>query len=110
MELGDQVLFSPEDRYEVEVGGEDYLILRERDIHAVAAERIESSHRAVPVTVAEPARLGLAGDRQCRPVAWDAMPAGTRILAVPEQLGASPLQRRRAGRRPSCRSRAPGRC
>ena len=43
IEAGDQVLFSPEDRYEVEVRGDDYLILRERDIHAVAAERIESS-------------------------------------------------------------------
>src|SRR6202046_5500536 len=38
---GDQVLFNPEDRYEVEVQGEDYLILRERDIHAVAAERVD---------------------------------------------------------------------
>ena len=36
----DQVLFNPEDRYEVEVQGEDYLILRERDIHAVASERV----------------------------------------------------------------------
>ena len=36
---GDQVLFNPEDRYEVEVQGDDYLILRERDIHAVASER-----------------------------------------------------------------------
>jgi chaperonin GroES len=43
VQLGDKVLFSPEDRYEVEVGGEDYLILRERDIHAVAAERVEGS-------------------------------------------------------------------
>jgi chaperonin GroES len=43
IELGDRVLFSPEDRYEVEVGGQDYLILRERDIHAVASQRIESS-------------------------------------------------------------------
>ena len=42
-EVGDNVLFSPEDRYEVEVGGEDYLILRERDIHAVAASRVEGS-------------------------------------------------------------------
>lgn len=42
-ELSDRVLFSPEDRYEVEVGGEDYLILRERDLHAVAAQRIEGS-------------------------------------------------------------------
>jgi chaperonin GroES len=37
---GDQVLFNPEDRFEVEVQGEDYLILRERDINAVAAERV----------------------------------------------------------------------
>jgi chaperonin GroES len=41
IEEGDRVLFSPEDRYEVEVKGEDYLILRERDIHAVASERNE---------------------------------------------------------------------
>lgn len=40
MEAGDQVLFSPEDRYEVEVRGDDYIILRERDVHAVAAERL----------------------------------------------------------------------
>lgn len=43
MERGDRVLFNPEDRYEVEVRGEDYIILRERDIHAVAAERLEES-------------------------------------------------------------------
>lgn len=42
-EVGDRVLFSPEDRYEVEVGGIDYIMLRERDIHAVAATRIEAS-------------------------------------------------------------------
>lgn len=41
IETGDQVLFSPEDRYEVEVQGEDYILLRERDIHAVAAERMD---------------------------------------------------------------------
>jgi chaperonin GroES len=41
MEVGDHVLFNPEDRYEVEVRGQDYLILRERDIHAVAAKRLE---------------------------------------------------------------------
>ena len=43
MEPGDHVLFSPEDRYEVEVQGSDYIMLRERDIHAVASERIEAS-------------------------------------------------------------------
>jgi chaperonin GroES len=42
-EVGDKVLFSPDDRYEVEVGGADYIMLRERDIHAVAASRIEAS-------------------------------------------------------------------
>ena len=41
MEVGDQVLFNPEDRYEVEVRGSDHIILRERDVHAVAAQRLE---------------------------------------------------------------------
>lgn len=44
MEPGDQVLFNPEDRYEVEVRGDDYIILRERDIHAVAAKRLAEGH------------------------------------------------------------------
>ena len=38
IKVGDQVLFNPEDRFEVEVGGEEYVILRERDIHAVASD------------------------------------------------------------------------
>jgi chaperonin GroES len=41
IEPGDQVLFNPEDRFEVEVRGEEYLILRERDIHAVASPRLD---------------------------------------------------------------------
>ncbi len=41
MEVGDKVLYNPEDRYEVEVRAEDFVILRERDVHAVASERIE---------------------------------------------------------------------
>ena len=43
IKAGDKVLFNPEDRYEVEVQGEDYLLMRERDIHAVASERVDSS-------------------------------------------------------------------
>ena len=43
IQAGDRVLFNPEDRYEVEVGGEDYLLLRERDIHGVAADRIDGN-------------------------------------------------------------------
>lgn len=40
VKLGDRVLFDPEDRAEVEVRGKDYILLRERDLHAVAAERL----------------------------------------------------------------------
>jgi len=43
VEPGDSVLFNPEDRYEVEVQGEEYIILRERDVHALAAARIDGS-------------------------------------------------------------------
>jgi chaperonin GroES len=39
---GDTVFFNPEESLEVEVSGEEYLILRERDIHAVAAERLDN--------------------------------------------------------------------
>ena len=39
VKLGERVLFSPEDQYEVEVAGETYLVLRERDLQAVASER-----------------------------------------------------------------------
>ena len=41
MQPGDHVLFNPEDRYEVEVRGDEYIILRERDVHAVASTRDE---------------------------------------------------------------------
>ena len=40
VEVGDRVLYDPEDRSEVEVRGELYVLLRERDVHAVAAERV----------------------------------------------------------------------
>ena len=39
VKLGERVLYSPDDQYEVEVGGETYLVLRERDLQAVASER-----------------------------------------------------------------------
>jgi chaperonin GroES len=38
---GDRVLFDPEERAEVELQGKEYVLLRERDIHAVAAPRVE---------------------------------------------------------------------
>jgi chaperonin GroES len=41
VEVGDRVLFDPEDRAEVEVRGHDYVLLRERDLHAVAAQRLQ---------------------------------------------------------------------
>ena len=39
VEVGDRVLFEPEDRGEVELRGIDYILLRERDVHAVASSR-----------------------------------------------------------------------
>ncbi len=36
---GDRVLFAPDAGFEVEIRGDEYLILRERDVHAVASER-----------------------------------------------------------------------
>jgi chaperonin GroES len=37
VEEGDRVLFAPDAGYEVEIRGDEYLILRERDVHAVAS-------------------------------------------------------------------------
>jgi chaperonin GroES len=38
---GDRVLFDPEDKAEVELHGTDYILLRERDVHAVASRRLD---------------------------------------------------------------------
>lgn len=43
VEVDDRVLFDPDDRAEVEVTGELYVVLRERDVHAVAAGRLGDS-------------------------------------------------------------------
>jgi len=43
VQVGDRVLFDPEDKAEVEVSGEMYVVIRERDIHAVAADRLGDS-------------------------------------------------------------------
>jgi chaperonin GroES len=43
VEPGDRVLFDPEDKAEVEVHGETYVVMRERDVHAVAADRLGDS-------------------------------------------------------------------
>ncbi len=42
VEIGDRVLFDPEDKPEVEVHGETYVVMRERDVHAVAADRLST--------------------------------------------------------------------
>lgn len=41
VEEGDRVLFAPDAGFEVEIRGDEYLILRERDVHAVASTRSE---------------------------------------------------------------------
>lgn len=39
VEVGDEVLLLPESGIEVEIRGRDYVLVREREIHAVATER-----------------------------------------------------------------------
>lgn len=41
VKVGDQVLFNPEEQYEFEVQGQAYLVMRERDLHAVATDHTE---------------------------------------------------------------------
>jgi chaperonin GroES len=41
VEESDRVLFAPDSGFEVEIRGDEYLILRERDVHAVASTRSE---------------------------------------------------------------------
>src|SRR5512139_202242 len=41
VKAGDRVLYHPGDQFEVEVQGENHLVMRERDLHAVANERPE---------------------------------------------------------------------
>ena len=43
VETGDRVLFSPDDRFEVEISEQEYMLLRERDLHAVAAPRNDAN-------------------------------------------------------------------
>lgn len=43
LDIGDRILFEPEDRGQVELQGIEYVLLRERDVHAVSAERENSS-------------------------------------------------------------------
>ncbi|MBV8540906.1 MAG: co-chaperone GroES [Pseudonocardiales bacterium] len=41
VQVGDRVLFNPDDQSEVEVHGCAYLVVRERDLQAVASDRAE---------------------------------------------------------------------
>lgn len=41
VKVGDRVLFARDDQYEVDVQGDTYLVMREREVHAVASERAE---------------------------------------------------------------------
>ena len=43
VEVDDVVLYDPDDKAEVEVAGETYVLMRERDVHAVAADRVGNS-------------------------------------------------------------------
>lgn len=41
VQVGDRALFNAEEQLEVEIHGATYVVMRERDIHAVASERTE---------------------------------------------------------------------
>lgn len=41
IQIGDRVLYDPEERAEVELHNATYVLLRERDVHAVAAQRLD---------------------------------------------------------------------
>ena len=43
VQIGDRVLFDPEERAEIELHGTAYVLLRERDLHAVASERLDTA-------------------------------------------------------------------
>ena len=41
VKVGDRVLYARDDQFEVDVQGTTYIVLREREVHAVATERTE---------------------------------------------------------------------
>jgi chaperonin GroES len=43
VQAADEVLYLPEDAIEVDVRGETFLIVRERDVHAVASDRTDAA-------------------------------------------------------------------
>jgi chaperonin GroES len=43
VQIGDRVLFDPEDKAEIELHGTQYVLLRERDLHAIASERLDET-------------------------------------------------------------------
>ena len=59
VEIGDKVLFDPDDKAEVEVNGETYVLMRERDVHADrrrAARGRRRVHGALPLVAPSAAR------------------------------------------------------
>ena len=78
VEAGDLVLFSPEDRYEVEVQGCDYIMLRER-----LARRRGRTHRGVDGVVPMNAFPGHA--MNCLRRMWPLL--GWRLVARTRQTG-----------------------
>jgi chaperonin GroES len=41
VKVGDRVLYHPEEQFEFDLRGQQYLVMRERDLHAVANEEPE---------------------------------------------------------------------
>ncbi len=66
IEVGDRVLFSPDTGFDVEIRGDDYLILRERDVHAIASTRAEGQSGLYLLTVCESANSRRVRRTRCR--------------------------------------------
>ena len=95
VQVGDRVLFDPEDKAEVEVHGDVYVVMRERDVHAVAADRLATRPPAS------------TSDARARTVTRPAQ-ALSRVM-LRHRLDRPARRRRPAARWPAPSSRAVGR-
>jgi chaperonin GroES len=63
---GDRVLFDPEDRHEVELQSKGYILLREKDIHAVAASRVDDGSTRASTSEGSLSNVVWSGPPVCR--------------------------------------------
>src|SRR5262249_24367578 len=104
VEDGDLVLFAPDAGFEVDIRGEDSLILRERDVHAVASSRTEGQTGLYLGSILQPRSASAAKSRSSpgRRAASDA--PSQRPMSPPAPACACSRARRTSSTRPRLRS------